>query len=185
MFTLNQPLYSVFWPTQNKLAKELSLILLGIVLLAFSAQIIIPWQPVPLTFQSATVILIGCLYGARLASFTVLGYWLVGLLGLPVFAQWSSGLGVFLGLTSGYLIGFLPAAAISGYLAQHGWGRNILSAFLAACLGAGVIFLMGMLMLAKFIGWHKAFQFGVQPFLLTEPVKLLAAAMIVPRCWKS
>ena len=184
LFALNQPLRSIFWPAHNKIVKEIGLVLFGIALLALSAQIVIPLQPVPLTFQSAMVVLIGMLYGARLSAFAVLGYFIAGSVGLPVFAHLTSGMGTFFGATSGYLIGFLPAAFLSGFLAQRGWAKNVVSAFAAACLGASVIFLFGWMMLSHLIGMQQAFLLGVAPFAVTEPLKLLAVALIAPRCWK-
>src|SRR5690242_18046214 len=103
-------LRSIVWPVQNKLVKQIGLIILGVCFLAGASQLIIPLNPVPLTFQSAAVILLGMLYGSRLATLSVMTYLLAGGLGLPLFAGLSSGLHVFMGPTSGYLIGFIPAA---------------------------------------------------------------------------
>ena len=175
---------SVLWPTEHKLVKELSLILLGVCLLAAASQIVIPLQPVPLTFQSAAVILLGMLYGSRLASFTIITYLIAGGLGLPLFAQLSSGFSVFTGATSGYLIGFIPAAWLSGFLAERGFARNIGIAFLTACFSVSVIFALGLIVLSQFTGWTKAFSLGLAPFVITEPLKLFAISLIIPYCWK-
>ncbi len=180
-FANRQSLQSIFWSAKKSRGLDLFLILSGIVFLAVSSQIVIPLQPVPLTLQTAMVILLGMVYGFRLSTFSVLGYLAVGGLGLPVFQHLSSGLS---GVTVGYLIGFLPAVAITGFLAERGFARNILTAFLTACLGAFIIFLFGTIVLAHFIGWEKAFLLGVMPFAITEPLKLLAISFIIPRCWK-
>ncbi len=184
MSTYQQTLRSIFWPMQKKGIFDLFLVLAGIGFLALSAQIVIPLQPVPLTLQSAMVILLSMVYGLRLSTFSVLGYLILGTAGLPVFAQMGSGFGVLTGSTAGYLIGFVPAAVITGYLAQRGFAKHILSSFLTACLGATIIFVSGVSVLAQFVGWEKAFLFGVAPFIVTELLKLLAISIIVPRCWK-
>lgn len=179
------PMQSIFWPKENTFFKQSLLILLGVTLLAFASQLSIPLLPVPLTFQSATVILIGMAYGARNGAYVIATYLLAGALGLPVFADFSGGMTYFYGPTAGYLIGFLPAAFLSGYLAQHGWGKHVLTSFLAACLGTGIIFLLGVTLLAQSLGWHQAIAFGLLPFLLSEPIKLAAVAYLIPKLWKS
>lgn len=185
LFNLNYPLQSLCWPRQNKRVKNALLIIAGALLLAIASQLTIPLKPVPLTLQSATVLFIALIYGARLGAATLAAYLIAGACGLPVFAEMHFGLSVLLfDTTSGYLCGFFFAALLSGYLAQRGWGKHFLSAFAAAVLGAAVIFAMGLGVLSHYIGWSKAYLFGLQPFLITEPVKLLAVAAIIPRFWK-
>lgn len=182
--SINTPLQSILWPKENSLIKQSLLLLIGVMALALSAQLSIPLQPVPLTFQSATVILLGMIYGARLGTYTVLAYLIAGLAGLPVFADFTFGIAPFLGPRCGYLIGFLPAALSGGYLAQKGWAKNIFTSFVAACLSASLIFLLGATVLAQFIGWQNAMALGVMPFMLSEFIKLLAVAGMVPTFWK-
>lgn len=183
-FSTNTPMQSLLWPKENHFFKQAFLMITAVIVIAISAQLSIPLQPVPLTFQSTTVILIGMLYGARLGTYAIAAYLLAGLIGLPVYADFSAGIPVFFGPTCGYLISFLPAAFLSGYLAEKGWANTKLKSFVAACLGSCVIFLLGPLMLAQFIGWQKAIAFGITPFILTEPIKLLAISMLIPFIWK-
>lgn len=185
LFTLNKPLRSVLWPVQQKMVREMVLVLLGIVLIALSAQFVIPLKPVPLTFQSSMVVLLGMVYGMRLGVLTLLGYLIAGGIGLPVFADLSSGISPLFGPTAGYLAGFVPAALLGGFLAQRGFANHVLSAFVAAVLSATVIFFFGILVLAKFVGFSSAFTLGLMPFIVTEPLKLLAVALIVPCFWKT
>ena len=182
--SLDTPLQSIFWPKENTATKQVFTILAGVFLLALASQLSIPLQPVPLTFQSATVILIGIACGARLGCYVIVSYLIAGACGLPVFADFSAGIPYFFGPTGGYLIGFLPAAALSGTLAQKGFARSILGSFIAACLGVCIIFLLGVSVLSIFVGWHKAITFGIMPFILSEPLKLIAVALIAPRFWK-
>lgn len=184
LLTFIQPLRSIVWPIQNKQIKEIALILLGVCFLGGASQLVIPLNPVPLTFQSAGVILLGMLYGSRLAVLSVISYLIVGGLGLPLFAGLSSGFMVFAGATSGYLIGFIPASWLAGFLAERGFARNSIMAFFAACFSVSIIFCLGLVVLAQFVGWTKAFSLGLAPFILTEPFKLLAISLIIPRCWK-
>lgn len=179
-------LQSIFWPKvqENVLFKKLILVFGAALLLSLSSQISVPLQPVPLTFQSITVILIGMALGARLGFYAVSTYLFAGCLGLPVFANFSGGLPVFFGPTAGYLIGFLPAAALSGFLAQQGFAKSILTSFISALLGTVLIFSLGIIVLAQYTGWYHAFLLGVKPFIITELIKLLALALFIPRCWK-
>lgn len=181
---LPTPVQSIFWTKQTSFIKQFLLILLGVLILAIASQISIPIEPVPLTFQSTTVILIGMTYGARKSVYVVLSYLLAGLFGLPVFTDFSSGMHVFLGPTSGYLLGFLPAAFLSGYLAEKGFGKNNLLSFIAACLGDSIIFGLGVMGLALSIGWEQAVALGLMPFIISELMKLLAMSYLVPSCWK-
>jgi len=152
---------------------------LGIIFLSLASHLIIPLQPVPLTFQSAAVILLGMIMGPRLAAATLIGYLTAGFIGLPVFAPNSA-----LGPSMGYLIGFLPAAIFSGWLAERGMAKNILQSFIASILGAAIIFSCGLPVLAQFVGWQNAINFGLLPFIISEPLKLLAISLVVPRFWQ-
>lgn len=184
LLSLNSPVRSIFWPKENIWIKQSLLILAGVIVLAFVSQLSIPLMPVPLTFQSTTVVLIGMAYGARYSVYVVAAYLIAGICGIPVFANFDAGSAKFFGPTLGYLLGFIPGAYLSGYLAQKGWASNVLGSFMTACLGTLVIFLCGVTTLAQMIGWHQAIAFGLMPFLISEPIKLLALSFITPRLWK-
>jgi biotin transport system substrate-specific component len=172
---------------QKKTNSSINLLLwlfFGVVTLAFASQISIPFHPVPLTFQSTTVILIGMIFGSRHATYIVCTYLFAGMCGLPVFADFSGGIQVLFGPTSGYLFGFLPAAFLSGYLTQKGCLDHILTGFIAACFCDSIIFALGVTILALFIGWKSAIIFGFTPFVISEIIKLLAVSYLVTRFWK-
>ncbi|CAM4463999.1 MAG: hypothetical protein LEGION0398_MBIBDBAK_00929 [Legionellaceae bacterium] len=160
--------------------KNTTLIMLGVFALAITAQLRIPLQPVPLTFQSVTVLLIGVLYGMELGLITVLGYLTLGAFGLPVFANMSSGFNILLGATSGYLVGFIPAVAISAYFTKKGWMKSFHRTLLANSMAIVVIFTLGVSVLANFIGWKNAFLGGVMPFIFTETLKVIALSIFIP-----
>lgn len=164
---------------------NLLLIILGSVVLALASQISIPWQPVPFTLQSTIVALLGLALGARRAVSIVTLYLLEGALGLPVFAGFTFGLPILLGTTAGYLIGFLPAAFIAGWLMEKGFAKNIVSTFMAGLISVSVIFICGVLHLQALIGFKQAILFGVKPFLITEPLKLLLMTWMAKGCWTS
>jgi biotin transport system substrate-specific component len=158
--------------------------MIGVIILAAASQLELPWQPIPLTFQSTTVILIGMVLGARLGAQVIMSYLLLGMLGAPVFAQFSAGIPVLLGPNGGYLIGFIPAVIIAGFLAQRGWAQYWWSSFAAGLVGTSILFLLGVSRLYFILGWHDALIVGLTPFLISEPVKLLVASFLAPRFWR-
>jgi len=182
--SINTTLKSIFWSQENSILRQALLVIFGVLVLAVSAQLSVPLKPVPLTFQSTAVILIGMAYGARYGSIVVAAYLLAGLAGLPVLEGFGAGPAKFFGPTLGYLLGFFPAAMLSGYLAQKGWAKHVITSFLAACLGVGIIFLCGTTVLAQSIGWYNAVFFGVLPFIVSEPIKLIVVALLIPTLWK-
>jgi biotin transport system substrate-specific component len=171
----------LLWSARKTCLQEIALIIAGSLLIAFSAQISIPLQPVPITFQSTTVLLVGVLFGPWRGSAVVALYLLEGAIGMPVFASFSAGLAVFLHPSAGYLLGMLPAAFMTGYLTQKGWTRNILTSFVAVTLGDMLIFAAGLAMLAYFMGIQNAIIYGLLPFAVTELVKLAALAVFVSK----
>lgn len=176
--------HSIFWPTQQRLLKQTGLAVLAALLLAGASQISIPLQPVPLTFQSATVVLLGLTLGARLGLVAIMTYLIAGLSGLPVFADFSAGPAVFAGPTGGYLLGFIPAVLIGGYLAQRGWVKSYLSLFTAAILAVSMIFIVGVAYLSTFIGFHTALLVGLKPFIVTEVLKLMLVTIAAKQAWR-
>jgi biotin transport system substrate-specific component len=175
---------SIIWTKYPHFLQQSLLILAGAVLLAVISQLSVPLKPVPLTFQSATVLLIGMAYGERMGSYVILVYILAGIVGFPVFANYSSGPAELAGPTAGYVLGFLPAAFLSGYLAQRGWASHIATSFLAACLGACIIFSLGLVVLAQWVGLKNAMILGLGPFIVSEIVKLAAVALFATQLWK-
>ena len=160
------------------------LIVVGSLLLAMSAQIKIPFYPVPVTGQTLVVLLIGMTYGPRLGGATVAAYLLQGALGLPVFAGTAVGMAALVGPTGGYLAGFLVAAVIMGFLAERGMGRSVMSTVIAMMIGNAVIYAMGVSWLSGFIGMEKALMFGMAKFLYGDALKLVIAACLMPVAWR-
>lgn len=179
-----QPRYhNTFLLNQSAIMQSI-IVFLASLLLAASSQIVIPWQPIPFTLQSAVVVLLGLTLGSKRSAFAVTLYLFEGAIGLPVFAGFSSGLAALLGSSAGYLFGFLPAAFVAGWLAEQGMARSWLCIFLAGLCSAAVIFVAGVMHLQVIMGWKEAYLLGVQPFLLTEPAKLLLVSLLAKHCWK-
>lgn len=132
----NQTLHQAIWPTNRelRLLRPVLFAVLGTLLLIASARVQVPFWPVPMTMQTFVVLIIGATCGARLGAATVALYLAQGAVGLPVFAG-GGGLAYMAGPTGGYLVGFLVAAVVVGWLAERGLdrdGRRRLPCFLSA-----------------------------------------------------
>lgn len=187
MQTISPTLSQVLWPVNQvatpRYVRLLTLCLAGSALLAVSAKIQIP-LPVPFTFQTMVVLMIGMAFGTKLAFATVACYLLEGALGLPVFAQ-GSGVAYMAGPTGGYLVGFLVAATTMGWLAERAsWGKSFKSCIAAMLVGEIIIFSFGLLWLGYLLGVDKALSLGLIPFIPGEVVKIILAMVILPTSWR-
>ncbi len=193
---LATPLWQDARPAQRALRFTL-LAILGVVFIALCAQARVPFYPVPMTGQTLAVLLVGTVFGWQLGLTTLLLYMGAGAVGIPVFANWSAGPGVIAGATGGYIIGFVLAAALLGFLAQRGWSRSLPLTVLGMVLAEILIYLPGVPWLAVWYGstgaqylaegqgaWDAAFSTGLIPFLLGDLLKLLLAAAIVGAGWR-
>ena len=159
----------------------------GSLLLWASAKVQVPFWPVPLTMQTFVVLGLGAAFGWRLGMATVALYLLQGAMGLPVFAgtpEKGIGLLYMAGPTGGYLAGFVLAAGITGWLAERGFDRNVLTMGLAMLAGTVAIYALGLGWLATLIGAEKAVEFGLLPFIPGDIAKLVLAAIVFPAAWK-
>lgn len=187
-------LASAVWPSgrmgaqTGTLPRNVFLAVVGSALLWASAKIQIPFYPVPMTMQTFMVLALGMAYGWRLGAATVLLYLAQGALGLPVFAgtpEKGIGLAYMAGPTGGYLIGFVLAAAATGWLAERGWDRSVLKTASAMLVGNVLIYVPGLLWLGTLVGWDKpVLDWGLTPFLLGDVTKLALAAAVLPAIWK-
>jgi biotin transport system substrate-specific component len=188
---LTQPtIASTLWLTtpQNRTLRNIVLAVAGSLLLTLSAKAQIPFWPVPMSMQTFVVLTLGVAYGWRLGTATLLLYLAEGALGLPVFAGTpAKGIGIayMMGPTGGYLLGFVVAAAVCGWLAERGWDRNALTTAGAMLIGNLIIYLLGLLWLGTLMGWDKpVLEWGLYPFLAGDLVKIALAAAVLPFIWK-
>lgn len=164
---------------------------LGAGLIAIGAQISIPMVPVPTTLQTFVLVLLALLFGSRRAAGAAAVFLLLVLCDLPVLssAQRYGGL-EFLNLrTAGYVLGFIPAAAVAGWL---GHSKPPLKAFAAGLVAHVIVLACGVPVLAYWMGWPDAVRLGLIPFLAGAVVKsgaaLLCAILVLrwfPRAFKT
>jgi len=148
-------------------------------LMTAGAYISIPVGPVPIVLQNMFVFLAGLLLGSRWGLASVGVYLLAGACGLPVFAGGTGGIGRIVGPTGGYLIGYLPAVYIVGYLSEKGAAR-IGFDILAMIGGTIILYACGVTWLKALtqMPWPKAMAVGMLPFLIGDALKIVAAAAI-------
>ena len=191
MFSLAHPrntLAQTLWNRENTLLRNLCLAILASAALWASAKIQVPFWPVPMTMQTFVVLTIGMAFGWRLGAAAVLLYFVQGALGLPVFAgtpEKGIGLAYMAGPTGGYLVGFVLAAGVVGWLAERKWDRNVFTTAAAFLIGNAVIYVPGLVWLGVVLGWDKpVLELGLYPFLPGDALKLVLAAVLFPVLWR-
>lgn len=149
-------------------------------LTAAGAWMIIPLPPVPITLQTLFMGLAAILLGGRLGAVSQVVYLMLGILGLPVFAGGKAGLGVLLGPTGGYLIGFVVAAFVVGWLVGRKESAGFAWLILSLLAGTAVVYSLGVLQLALAarLTLVKALTLGVLPFLIGDAFKILLTALL-------
>lgn len=163
---------------------DVALVTAGAALTAIAAQIQIPMFPVPMTLQTFAVLLVAAALGAGRASLSMGLYLALGAAGLPVFASAKTLTGVL--PTAGYLVGFVAAAAIVGFLASRGFSKDPIRVALSFALGSVIIYAFGVsgLMLSLGLSFEQALAAGVIPFLIGDLVKATLAAAALPLAWR-
>ena len=164
------------------------LVVAGAGLVSLAAQIEIPlsFTPVPISGQTFAVLLVGASLGPLLGASSLLLYFCVGLIGAPVYSGGDSGWEIVKGATGGYLVGFIVAAALTGWLAQRQWDRRFNSAVAAMLSGSVVIYLFGLPWLAHVanLDLSGTLEAGLYPFVVGDLVKLYLAGMLLPGAWR-
>jgi biotin transport system substrate-specific component len=184
----------------RSLVVDAALVLAGAALTAGLAQISIPLWPVPITGQTFAVLLVGTVLGSLRGALSMVLYLVVGVLGAPIFAQHQSG-SLFALTSGGYIIGFIAAAALVGWLAQREWDRVVLGTIVSFLAGSVLMYAFGLPWLAMVLNgfgpsvWHGALHYdslwaatwgaGFFPFLLGDAVKALVAGLVLPLAWKA
>ena len=167
--------------------RHVALIAVGAALIYLCARISIPvpGSAVPITGQTFGVLLVGGALGFRRGLASIGLYVLIGLIGLPFFAENQGGVAVILGARGGYIVGFLLAGSIVGRLAELGWDRNIVGALGAMAIGNVVIYLIGVpwYMAVANLDLATGIAKGLTPFLLGDAIKLILAAAAFPVAW--
>ncbi|WP_395816229.1 biotin transporter BioY [Curtobacterium flaccumfaciens] len=164
----------------------------GALFTAAMAQLEVPMWPVPITGQTLAVVLVGATLGARRGMLSLLVYAVAGLAGAPFFADMQGGLQALALPSFGYVIGFIPAAGLVGWLARRNWDRHVGRAAVAMLLASAIPFVTGLPYLAVALGQlgapndvQSVLAAGLYPFIVGGIAKALIAAGILPLAWKA
>jgi biotin transport system substrate-specific component len=155
--------------------------------LAAQWEIHLPFTPVPITGQTFAVLLTGAALGMTLGAAGQLVYVAAGALGLPIYAGGEAGWDAAQAAgTSGYLIGFIVAAGVVGFMAERRQDRTFPTMFTAFVLGSFIIYFFGVigLMITFDMTLSEAIAAGVVPFVIGDLIKAAAAGLLLPGAWR-
>ena len=169
--------------------RDMAYIAMFAVIMAVCSWISVPYV-VPFTLQTFGVFLAVGVLGGKRGTLAVLIYILLGCVGLPVFAGFSGGIGVILGSTGGYIVGFLFTALVMWALEKMPGNRTVVS-ILSMVLGLIVCYAFGtlwfMLVYARTtgpIGVTTALGWCVIPYIIPDLLKLALALLLSGRVRK-
>ena len=167
----------------SQLGRSYLVKLMGVILfVAFTAlaarvAIPLPFTPVPITLQVMAVLLAGLVLGPKTGAASQIVYLAMIAAGLPLDAK-ALGPAALTGPTAGYLIGFVPAAFVAGWLAERPPAARV-TRFLGTLVGVGVIYVTGILWLSPAVGsLRTAWLLGMAPFILIDLGKAGVAAAV-------
>ncbi|RJL07699.1 biotin transporter BioY [Paracoccus siganidrum] len=159
--------------------RPLALTLAGAALITLGAKLQIPFWPVPMTLHTLAVMLIAAALGPRLGMAAMATYLAAGAMGLPVFSGSPArgvGLAYMAGPTGGYLLGYLVAAGLTGWLAL---GRGWIGRGLAMLAGLATVYAAGLLWLSAFIPASGLVAAGLAPFIAGDLLKIALATLLL------
>jgi biotin transport system substrate-specific component len=175
----------------KSLAADVALVVAGTALTSIAAQLAIPAYPVPFTFQTLAVLLVGVTLGSLRGALSMFLYAVLGIVGLPVFAPkpdgtHATGIAAITGPTFGFLLGFIVASAVIGFLAERQWSSNVFKMFASYAVSSLVIYAFGVPVLSSvaFAGNIVAAATYMAPFLIWDAVKAVVAAGLLPLAWR-
>ncbi|MEU9876887.1 biotin transporter BioY [Streptomyces phaeochromogenes] len=164
--------------------RDAALVAGGAALTGLAAQIAVPvpGSPVPVTGQTFAALLVGTALGTGRGLASLAIYALLGLAGVPWFAEGSAGATV----SFGYILGMLLAATVVGALARRGADRSVVRMAGTMLLGEAIIYAIGVpyLALAADMTLTQAIAAGLTPFLLGDALKAALAMGVLPTAWK-
>lgn len=172
--------------TQKINTIDIAFIAMFSAILAVCSWISIP-VTVPFTLQTFGVFFAVGVLGGKRGTLTVLTYILMGMIGVPVFAGFSGGIGCLLGSTGGYIIGFLFSAILM-WLMEHLLGKKKWVLVLSMILGLLVCYLFGTIWFmvvyarsAGAIGVWTALTWCVIPYIIPDGIKIGLAFVLSMR----
>jgi len=160
---------------------QITFSVISIILISISAQIVVKVPlfdtEIPFTLQTLSILIVGFSTKKFWGWASTLAYLILGLIGLPIFAEGSSGLSKLTGVTGGYLVGFVLAAWFMSQLRVKKWHLNNFKIFYAMLLGTLLILFCGWSWLSYHLGPLHAFLKGILPFIPGAIIKIVLGAI--------
>ena len=160
-----------------------NLVLCGLfaALTAVFSQISFDIGPVPINLATLSVYIAGGLLGWKYGATSQIVYVMLGAFGAPVFAKFSGGLGIVIGKTGGYIIGYVVVAFLTGLFAEKVKLPKVIALPIGMVLGTAILFAMGTAWFMKITGTglEKSLVLCVYPFIIGDIFKIVAATGLV------
>ena len=188
--TTSRPVLADRFVTSSR-ATDVALVLGGVAVVSVLAQVQVPLWPVPVTGQTLGVMLVGASLGARRGALSLLTYLVLGVAGLPIFAEFTGGPLSVLKPSFGFVIGFVFTAALIGWLSERDWDKHWFrsaAAFFAASLVPFAVGLPYLAVVLAQLGYPhdpaSVLAAGLYPFIMGGVAKWLIAAAALPLAWR-
>lgn len=163
---------------QSLATRQFMTISLSAAAMILLSKISIPFIPVPMTLQTLGVLCIGLICPPMQAFLSIVTWFAMGIVGIPVFATMAVGPAILAGPTMGYILGMILAAPLVSFSYRYFSYNGIFPVILACLLGEFVVFFSGWLWLSNFLqSYATAFQVGVVPFVLADSFKVAVAVL--------
>lgn len=172
---------------KSSMTKKICLCGMFAALTAVFSQIQIPIGPVPINLATFSVMLSGSVLGWEYGTLSQTVYVMLGIIGAPVFAGFSGGLGVVLGKTGGYILGYIAIAFIVGVMTEKiNISRKVILP-LSMAIGTLVCYTLGTawFMILTKTGLWQSLLLCVIPFLIGDAIKISVASLITGRLKKA
>lgn len=164
--------------SKSRLLRSVLRIFVSIAVISISAQLTIDIGAIPITGQTLAILCVALLNIPRDTFTITIGYLLLGVAGLPLFADASFGIEKLTGNSGGYLLGFVVSATLISYLFDRLEKKTMVSIFLLTFLGTATILALGVLRLSYLLGIDDAILYGFNPFWVGGLVKIVIGTLI-------
>jgi biotin transport system substrate-specific component len=161
-----------------KVVSAISIAILGLSLAAQVSFDVPIGSGIPITGQSFAILMIGYFLDWRLSFVSVFIYLILGVIGVPLFAEGKSGIDVITGLSGGYLVGFLPAVVLVAKW-EYAKRNDLLHTFQTFVFSTGIILIIGIMRLSLDLGFQRAIAIGLKPFWVGSIIKVLLALIVI------
>ena len=142
-----------------------------------SIQVNLLYDSIPITGQTLTILAVAYVLGCKEGTMTTFLYLLIGLLGVPVFANGGNGFDAFTGNSAGFLFGFLFGAFATGLFSDK-YKNSLKNALLATFYGTIIIMSFGVIYLSFKLNFEQALIYGFYPFWIAAIVKIVIGGIL-------